>query len=105
MGSKVYPTDGTDPVALAPIDPDYDEQDYQWDWSGLLNGDTIASATFVVPAVFTEPTASSNTTTTSTVWLKAADAVKGRTYEVEGRIVTAAGRKYSRTVSIRVADR
>ena len=105
MTTIVYEGNSADPVDLAPIDPDFDEQDYQVNWSGWLNGDTISASTWIVPSEFSQPQTATNTATTTTVWLKADTGRRGRKYEIENRITTAAGRKQSRTFRVLVADR
>lgn len=78
--------------------------DYGFDWStdGWLGVDTIATSTWTVPAGLTSE-ATSNTTTTATVWLSGGTA--GTVYQVTNRIVTAAGRTDERSFTVRVADR
>lgn len=78
--------------------------DYGFDWGtdGWLGADTIATSTWTVPSGLTSE-ASSNTTTTATVWLSGGTA--GQVYEVTNRIVTAAGRTDERSFTIRVENR
>lgn len=49
-------------------DPD-DKVPYTLDWSRFLDGDTITTSVWTVPSGPTQPVASSNTNTTTTVWL------------------------------------
>lgn len=83
-------------------DPD-DVLDYAIDWTGALNGDTIATSVFVV-AVGAGMTinSQSNTTTSSTVWLSGGTA--GTVYEVTCTITTAGARTFERTAQLTVAD-
>ncbi len=83
-------------------DPD-DVLDYAIDWTGALNGDTIATSTFVV-AVGAGMTinSQSHTTTSSTVWLSGGTA--GTVYEVTCTITTAGARTFERTAQLTVAD-
>lgn len=76
--------------------------DYQVDWSTWLDGDTITTSAWVVPAGITETT-STNTATTATIWLSGGTA--GERYRVTNRIVTAGGRTDDRTITIRVEDK
>ncbi len=80
-----------------------DALDYAIDWTGALNGDTIATSTFVV-AVGAGLTinSQSNTTTSSTVWLSGGTA--GTVYEVTCTITTAGARTFERTAQLTVAD-
>lgn len=75
--------------------------DYMVDWSAEMArvSDTISTVAWTVPNGLTKG-ASSNTTTTATVWLSAGE--DGQTYDVVCRITTAAARIYERTMRIRV---
>lgn len=66
-----------------------DVLDYTRDWTTWLDGDTISTSTFVVPAGLTKDSETNNTTS-ATVWLSGGtvDAL----YIVTNRITTAAGR-------------
>lgn len=75
--------------------------DYTLDWSDFLDTDTIATATWTVDAGLTKDS-SSNTTTTSTVWLSGG--TEGEVYAGVGKIVTAAGRTDERTFIILVTS-
>lgn len=77
-----------------------DVVDYVIDWTDVLASDTIATATYTAPGLTVN--SSSNTSTTSTVWL--AGGTAGATCEVTCRITTAGGRTFERTASLRVAD-
>jgi diaminopimelate epimerase len=76
--------------------------DYKIDWTTWLSTDTIATATWTVPAGITQASAT-NTTTAATIWLSGGTA--GTTYEVVCRVVTSGGRTDDRTIGIRVEDK
>jgi hypothetical protein len=71
--------------------------DYRFDWSAWLDVDTIVSVTWTVPAGITQ-TATSNTTTTATIWLSGGTV--GTRYSVVCRVTTTAGRIDERTLRI-----
>lgn len=79
--------------------------DYSIDWGSLgwlVGGDTLASATWTVPAGLTKVT-ETNTTTTATVWLSGGTA--GEDYDVVCHVVTVAGREDDRTLRIQARHR
>lgn len=76
--------------------------DYQNDWAAWLDGDTITTSTWSVPAGITKDS-DSHTTTTTTVWLSGGTA--GSEYHCINHVVTAAGREDDRTITIRVQER
>lgn len=76
--------------------------DYGLDWSAWLEGDTIATSTWTIPAGLTTAD-DSNDTTTTTVWL--GGGIAGTTYRVTNQITTAGGRTDERTIRITVSDR
>lgn len=76
--------------------------DYAIDWSAWLDGDTITSSVWEVPAGLTVG-ASSNTTTISTIWLS--DGVHGSSYQVKNTIETASGRTDRRSVLLTVGNK
>lgn len=76
--------------------------DYTFDWGRWLGTDTISTSTWTVASGLTQAT-SSNTTTTSTVWLSGG--TTDTDYTVANRIVTAAGRTEDRTMTISVRSR
>jgi hypothetical protein len=84
-----------------PKDPD-EVVDYRLDWSERLDGDTILTSTWTVPAGITAPT-QSNTTTTATLWLSGGTV--GTLYTVLNRITTAGGRTMDQSVRIRVKQK
>lgn len=80
-----------------------DVLDYEWDWSVWLpTGDTISTVSWTAADGLTIETspASSNTTTTATVWLGGGTA--GETYNVTCEVTTAAGRvaQWSQNVNV-----
>lgn len=76
--------------------------DYGHRWTRWLDGDTIASSTFIVPTGLSS-VQKSHTATTTTVWLAGGDV--GKSYNVINRISTAAGRIDERTIVVRVVQR
>lgn len=76
--------------------------DYRVDWEEWLDGDTIATSTWTVPAGLTQG-AATNSTTTATVWLSGGTV--GTTYQVTNRVVTAAGRTDERSFRVYVTER
>lgn len=76
--------------------------DYSIDWSLWLNGDTIATSSWTVPAGLTKQSDTNNTSST-TVWLSGG--TLGQTYTVTNRITTANGRTDERSILIKVEDR
>ena len=87
-------------------DPDA-ELDYGLDWSPwLVEGATIATSEWIVPAGLTEGTgdkASSFTDTTTTVWLSGGE--DGQDYKVVNRITDTDGRTDDRRITIKVRQR
>lgn len=71
--------------------------DYYFDWSTWLNGDTIATSTWIVPAGLTMAS-ESETSTRTTIWLSAG--IFPERYKVVNRITTAAGRTEDRTLLV-----
>lgn len=76
--------------------------DYRVDWTDWLDGDTIATSTWIVPSGITQDS-ESNSTTTATIWLS--DGTEGTTYGVVNRITTTGGRTDDRTIYIVVKDK
>ncbi len=102
-----YAANAAGAVALAPLDPDIGtgaQLDYTIDWSAWLGTDTIATSTWTLPSQLAKAT-DSNTTTTTTVWLRNVSAARGAIYQVTNTITTAAGRTEQRSFSVRVADK
>lgn len=81
-----------------PKDP-ADVADYQIDWSAIIDTDTIATSTWTA-AGFTIG-ATSNTTTTATVWLSGGPT---GVQSITNRITTAGGRTFERSVTMTVAE-
>lgn len=81
-------------------DPDATE-DYEFLWGPDLNGDTIATSTFLLPDGMTQAS-SSNTDTTATIFVSGGS--RGVTYRVTNRITTAGGRTRDKTIRIKVSE-
>lgn len=81
-------------------DPD-DVLDYHIDWAAWLNGDTIATSSWLVPAGITKDS-DSNTDETATIWLSGGTA--STIYQVTNRIVTAAGRTKDQSIWIAIQE-
>lgn len=79
-------------------DPD-EVLDYQIDWTTRLDGDTIATSTWIVADGITKDS-DSNTTTATTIWLSGGTI--GDRYELTNRITTAGGRTMDQTVRIKI---
>jgi hypothetical protein len=92
-------------VVLSALKDPNAQSDYLLDWSIWLPvGDTIATSVWIAPSDLTV-VSSSNTTTTSTVWLKGG--VAGQVYIVTNRITTAStpNRIDDRSIQIQVDQR
>lgn len=76
--------------------------DYTINWSSWLTTDTISTVAWTLETGITQ-TATSNTTTTATIWLSGGEA--GTEYTVTCRVTTTAGRIDERSIAIRVAQR
>jgi hypothetical protein len=76
--------------------------DYTINWSSWLTTDTISTVGWTIETGITQ-TATSNTTTTATIWLSGGEA--GTEYTVTCRVTTTAGRIDERSIAIRVAQR
>jgi hypothetical protein len=76
--------------------------DYTINWASWLTTDTISAVAWTVETGITQ-TATSNTTTTATIWLSGGEA--GTEYTVTCRVTTTAGRIDDRSIAIRVAQR
>lgn len=87
-------------VDVDPKDPDA-VLDYVVNWATWLDGDTISTSAFTVPAGITKDS-ESNTTTTATVWLSGGTA--GTWYAILNRITTAAGRTNDQTIYVQVKE-
>lgn len=64
-----------------------DSLDYILDYASWLNGDTIATSTFVLPPGLSSGGTATNTTTTATAWIAGGEA--GRIYTVKHTMVSA----------------
>lgn len=76
--------------------------DYAVDWTPFLNGDTISTSTWTVPAGLTS-VSESNTTEIATVFL--AGGVVGASYSVLNRIVTSSGVTDDRSIIIQILNK
>ena len=76
--------------------------DYSVDWSRWLDGDTIATSVWTVPAGLTK-VSDTNTTTKTTVWLSGGTA--DQSYTVTNRITTTGGRTEDRSFIVKVEER
>jgi hypothetical protein len=81
-------------------DPDA-RLDYTIDFSTYLGTDTISSVAWTAPGLTVNAT--TNTTTTATIWLSGGSA--GKVYRVRCRINTAGARTDDRTFEIEVTHR
>ena len=79
--------------------------DYSLDYSTWLDGDTITSSAWLLPAGETSLVVATSTftTTSATVWLSGG--VLGKTYRVTNRIATAAGRIDDHTLLLLILNR
>jgi hypothetical protein len=75
--------------------------DYTVDWSDWLGTDTISASTFTAESGLTVDS-STNTTTTTTVWLS--DGTVGSAYRVVNHITTVAGREEDKTITIKMKE-
>jgi aryl-phospho-beta-D-glucosidase BglC (GH1 family) len=89
------------PTRVPAKDPD-SVLDFKVDWSEWLDGDTIATAVFLVDSGITEDS-STNSDTAATIWLSGGTA--GVDYNVVSRITTAQGRTADRTIIVPVAEK
>ncbi len=76
--------------------------DYSVDWSRWLDGDTIATSVWTVPAGLTK-VSDTNTTTKTTAWLSGGAA--DQSYTVTNRITTTGGRTEDRSFILKVEER
>lgn len=79
--------------------------DWGFDWAAWLDtGDTISTSTWTVATGLTSGTTGNNTTTTS-VWLSGGNAgSNGTSYTCTNKIVTAGGRTFERSFTMRVVS-
>ena len=80
-------------------DPD-ENLDFRLDWSDELGEDAIATSAWVDVDAGITVGATTNTATTTTIWLSGGTA--GTAYEMTNRITTTGGRSYERTVVLSV---
>jgi len=76
--------------------------DYKVDWVDWLDGDTIASSTWLVDDQALVVESDSNTLTTATAWVSGG--VDGLAYVLSNHITTAAGRIDVRSIKISIQD-
>ncbi|WP_020474238.1 phage fiber-tail adaptor protein [Zavarzinella formosa] len=76
-------------------------KDYQVDWAAWLVSDTISAVVWTVPAGLTNY-ATSNTTTSATIWLSGG--THGTNYLVTCQITTAGGRIEQQSFTIQCRD-
>ena len=76
--------------------------DYSIEWTDWLDGDTIATSTWTVPAGLTKVT-DEKTAVKTTAWLSGGAA--GATYTLHNRITTAGGRTQDQSFKLTVAER
>lgn len=81
-------------------DPD-STVDYQFKWSGELDGDTISTSTFLLPDGLTQVSVS-NTTTTATIFVSGG--TEHQSYRITNRITTAGGRTFDKTIRVLIAE-
>jgi hypothetical protein len=94
---------GTTPASGIGADFEQDPNetvDYGFDWSGRLDGDTIATSTMELPDGLTE-VSSSYSTTAASIFVSAAGS---GIYRITNRVTTAAGRTWEKTIRIAVRD-
>lgn len=84
--------------------------DYQVTWADWLEaGETISTSAFAIDVapdailVISSSPASSNTTTTATVWLEAGTV--GKTYRVRNRITTTSGRTEDKSFDVTIMQK
>lgn len=87
-------------VLVTTKDPDA-ELDFGVQWARWLNGDTIASSTWTIPAGLTK-ISDDHDGTRAVVWLSGG--VVGNTYLLVNRIVTAGGRTDERAIQLTVEE-
>lgn len=96
-------SDNLDEDDLKWPDKDPNEKlDYQIDWSERLSDDTIATSTWIIPTGLVLEV-SSNTDTTTVVWLSGG--VLSKNYKITNRITTVAGRIMDQSVFLTIANR
>lgn len=86
--------------------PDYSKDpnetiDFAFNWKPKLDGDTISTASFVLPDGLTS-VSTSNTTTTATIFVSGGS--EGSTYRITSRVVTAGGRTMDWTAYVLVRE-
>lgn len=87
------------PLSWPSKDPD-ETLDYSLNWSSALSGDTIVTSTWTISDSSLVENHSTNSSTSATIWLEGG--TTNSTYTVTNTIVTAAGRTFQQSVSIRI---
>lgn len=80
-----------------------EELDYPVDWSDWLDGDTLASSVWVVPAGITA-TADTFSSPVTVIWLEGGG-VSGTRHVLKNQITTTLGRHTERTITVIMRDR
>ncbi len=80
----------------AEIDPDATD-DFEFNFAGDLDGDTIATVEFLLPDGLVQEDVSNNDTT-ATIFVSGAQC--GRTYRITCRYTTAGGRSRDKTIRV-----
>lgn len=88
-------------IVYAPDKDSNDILDYIFDWTNFLDGDTIQTSTWTVPAGITKVT-DTKTDKKATIWLSGG--TNGQTYTVLNRIVTAGGRTKDKSFCIYITE-
>ncbi len=76
--------------------------DYTVRWTTWLNGDTISSSAWTIPAGITK-VSEANTTTDAVIFL--ASGTVGTINEITNRVITAGGRQNDQTLSILIEEK
>jgi len=78
------------------------EDDYKWDWSAWLGGDTIATSEFLLDT--TDMTVKSKSIDGNSTIVRLAGGVNRKRYLVTNRVTTASGRINDRSITLRIAQ-
>lgn len=74
--------------------------DFGFDWEPWLDGDTLATSTWVVPSGITEDNSTFTVVGIAAIWLSGGTLYE--VYRIVNRITTAAGRTNDRTLVIKM---
>jgi hypothetical protein len=84
-------------------DKDPDETlDYSVDWTSWLDGDSIATSTWIIPVGITK-NSDTSTGTGTTIWLSGG--TTGQTYRITNRVLTVGGRTSDQSLVVRMVDK